>query len=167
MMSQMTMRLILATLLVHVACAQTSGSWSKLEFLLGNWTGAAGDKDTQIGAGEGAFSFQADLNQKIIVRKNSARYTTGVTHDDLMIIYLDAPDSTPRAIYFDSEGHIIRYNLTFPSANRAVFESEAGVPGPRYRLTYWLEGASLNGKFEIGSSPSDYKPYMSWTSRKR
>jgi hypothetical protein len=26
------------------------------------------------------------------------------------VIYLDAPDDTPRAIYFDSEGHVIRYH---------------------------------------------------------
>ena len=31
----------------------------------------------------------------------------------------------PCSIYFDTESHIIRYNLTFPSANKAIFESDA------------------------------------------
>ncbi|HUA60694.1 MAG TPA: hypothetical protein VML19_18160, partial [Verrucomicrobiae bacterium] len=108
-----------------------------------------------------------ELNRKIVVRRNNASYDSGVQHDDLMIIYLDSPASTPRAIYFDSEGHIIRYNLAFPSPNRVVFESEASQPGPRYRLTYWLDGAVLNGSFELATSPGEYKPYMRWTSRRR
>jgi len=159
--------LILAALLVSAAGAQDSPAWSKLEFLLGNWTGVAGEHDTQLGAGQGAFSFQPELNRKIVVRRNNASYDSGVQHDDLMIIYLDSPASTPRAIYFDSEGHIIRYNLAFPSPNRVVFESEASQPGPRYRLTYWLDGAVLNGSFELATSPGEYKPYMRWTSRRR
>ena len=141
-------------------------AWKKLEFLLGNWTGAAGEKDTQIGAGQGAFSFEPQLNQKIIVRRNFAAYDSGARHDDLMVIYLDAPDDTPRAIYFDTEGHIIRYNLAFPAAGTVVFESDGAQPGPRYRLTYWLESGVLKGKFEIAPPGAEYKTYMSWTSKK-
>jgi hypothetical protein len=40
-----------------------------------------------------------------------------------------------------------------------VFESE-GVP--KYRLTYWLDHRSLNGRFEIGD-----KTYMSWTAKRK
>ena len=157
---------ILALLTLASAQAQATDAWQKLDFLLGKWTGVAGEKDTPLGAGQGAYSFEPELARKIIVRRNNATYNSGVQHDDLMIIYLDAP-SAPRAIYFDSEGHVIRYNLAFPSANRAVFESDAALPGPRYRLTYWLEGAQLNGKFEVAPPASDYKTYMSWTSKKR
>ena len=163
----MKLRWMVAALWIPVACAQSASSWSKLEFLLGNWTGTAGEKDTQMGAGQGAFSFQPELSRKIIVRRNNASYDSGVQHDDLMIIYMDPPDSPPRAIYFDSEGHVIRYNLAFPAPNRVVFESDGTQPGPRYRLTYWLEGASLNGTFELAMSPGQYKSYMSWTSKKR
>jgi len=163
----MKLRLIIAALLVPMACAQTSDAWNKLQFLVGNWTGMAGAKDTQAGAGQGDFSFQPELKQKIVVRRNSANYASGATHDDLMIIYFDPPDSAPRAIYFDSEGHVIRYNLAFPSANRVVFESDGSQPGPRYRLTYWLEGASLNGTFEIAAAPGEYKNYLRWTSKRR
>jgi hypothetical protein len=165
----MKIRLALFALLTTVpfAHAQTNDAWKKLEFLLGNWIGMAGEKDTPQGAGQGSFSFEAQLNRKIVVRRNNASYDSGAQHDDLMVIYLDAPNDTPRAIYFDSEGHVIRYNLTFPSATRAVFESDGSQPGPKYRLTYWMDARILNGKFEVAPPSSEYKTYLSWTSKKQ
>lgn len=147
--------------------AQTNDPWKKLDFLLGEWTGVAGEKDTPLGAGQGDFSFKPELQQKIIMRRNNARYDSGARHDDLMIIYLDAPNEAPRAIYFDTEGHVIRYAVTFPSPNRVVFESDGTQSGPKYRLTYWSQGASLNGRFEVSATSGEYKTYMSWTSKRR
>src|SRR5262249_14198490 len=141
----------LATCLAH---AETSESWKKLEFLIGKWIGVAGANDTPNGAAQGAFSFEPQLSGKILVRKNNATYTSGERHDDLMIIYVDPPKDTARAIYFDTEGHVIRYDIAFPSANRVIFESDTSQPGPRFRLTYWLAGASLNGSFEVASPGS-------------
>lgn len=141
-----------------------TAAWKRFEFLLGKWTGAAGEKDTQIGAGRGTFSYELQLDGKIIVRHNHATYDSGVRHDDLMVLYLDS--EKPRAIYFDSEGHVIRYNVTLPSANMVVFESDGAQPGPRYRLSQWLEKESLNGKFEIAPPGAGYRVYMSWTSKK-
>jgi hypothetical protein len=142
-----------------------TAAWKKLEFLLGKWTGVAGEKDTQIGAGQGAFSYELALDNKVIVRHNNASYDSGVHHDDLLIIYLEK--DAPQAIYFDSEGHVIRYNLTFPSPNRVIFESDGTQPGPKYRLSHWLEKGSLNGRFEIAPPGAEYKTYMSWTSTRR
>jgi hypothetical protein len=163
------MRLMVLALMTAFSAlhAQTSDAWKKLDFVLGEWTGVAGEKDTPLGAGQGAYSFKAELKDKIIVRRNVARYDSGVQHDDLMVIYLDAPNDTPRAIYFDTEGHVIRYNLTFPEAKRAVFESDGSQPGPKYRLTYWMEGASLNGQFEVAAPGKEYQSYMKWTSVKK
>ena len=141
-------------------------AWKKLEFLLGKWTGTAGEKDTPLGAGQGGFSFEPELNQKIIIRHNRAAYHSGVPHDDLMVIYLDAPNDMPRAIYFDTEGHVSRYNLTFPAPNRATFESDGTQAGPRYRLSYRLNGRALDGKFEVAPPGAEYKTYMSWTAKK-
>jgi len=163
------MRLTLLAFLTAFSAlhAQTSDPWKKMDFLLGDWTGAAGEKDTPLGAGQGSFSFKPELKQKIIVRRNNAQYDSGAQHDDLMVIYLDAPNDTPRAIYFDTEGHVIRYGLTFPSPNRVVFESDGSQPGPKYRLTYWMEAGSLNGRFEVAAPAKEYQTYMSWTSKKR
>ena len=163
------MRVTLIALLTAFSAlhAQPNDPWKKLDFLLGDWTGAAGEKDTPLGAGQGAFSFKPELQQKIVVRRNNAQYDSGAQHDDLMVIYLDAPNDTPRAIYFDTEGHVIHYALSFPSPNRAVFESDGSQPGPRYRLSYWIEAGTLNGRFEVAAPSSEYKTYMSWTSKKR
>jgi len=145
----------------------TGSAWKKVEFLLGNWIGEGGAKDTDLEAGQGAFSFELQLNRKIMVRRNHAGYDSGVQHDDLMVIYLEEPNDTPRAIYFDTEGHVIRYNLTFPSANAVTFASEGASPGPRYRLSYRLdERGSLKGKFEIAPPGAEYKTYLSWSARK-
>ncbi len=162
-------RLMLSAVLLSMlpVGAQTAGaSWKKLEFLLGKWTGIAGEKDTPLGAGQGGFSFEPQLNGKIMVRHNHAGYNSGERHDDLMVIYLDAPKDSPRAIYFDSEGHVIRYNLTFPSADRVVFESDGTQPGPRFRLSYWMQDTVLNGKFEVAPPGADYKSYMNWTAKR-
>ena len=162
---------ILWIMLLTAVCARdqtagnTSAAWKKLEFLLGNWTGVAGETPAGLGDGQGSYSFEADLNRKIMVRRSRSEYTSGVRHDDLMVIYFDAPKDTPRAIYFDSEGHVIRYNATFPAANVVIFESEKTLEGPRYRLKYWREGAALNGQFEIAEAGSKYKTYLTWTSR--
>src|SRR5579872_5730122 len=118
----MRMRFALLLLMASLSGlrAQENDAWTKLEFLLGQWTGIAGEKDTPLGAGQGSFSFQPELNRKIVVRRNNATYDSGASHDDLMVIYLDAPGDTPRAIDFDTEGHVIRYNVAFPSPNRVV-----------------------------------------------
>ena len=61
---------------------------------------------------------------------------------------------------------MIRYNLSFPGPDNVVFESDGTQPGPRYRLTYRLDGGVLKGKFEVGSPGGEYKPYLSWSSKK-
>jgi hypothetical protein len=107
-----------------------------------------------------------ELNGKIIVRRNQAAYDSGARHEDLMVIYLDAPNDSPRAIYFDAEGHVIRYALTFPAPNSVTFQSDAQEPGPRYRLSYRKNGSTLDGKFEVAPPGADYKTYLSWTAKK-
>jgi hypothetical protein len=136
---------------------QEDAAWKKLDFLVGKWVGVAGPNETPLGAGQGAFSFQPELNRKILVRRNEARYESGASHDDLMVIYLEGG---LRAIYFDSEGHTIHYRVSFPAADSAVFESEARQ-SPTYRLSYWMEKGVLQGKFEVGG-----KTYMTWGARR-
>ena len=139
--------------------------WTKLDFLVGKWVGVAGDKDTPLGAGQGGFSFQLDLDKKVIIRRNHAEYEKGVRHEDLMVIYMEG---SPRAIYFDSEGHTIRYNLTIPAKDQVVFDSDGTQPGPKYRLTYRIENSVLKGTFEVEAPGSaEFKSYMNWNSTKR
>lgn len=145
--------------------AQDGGAdWKQFDFLLGKWVGTASAKETPLGPGQGGFSFDLELSKKIIVRRNHAAYDSGVQHDDLLVIYTEG---APRAIYFDSEGHVIRYNITAPAKDSVVFESDGTQPGPKYRLSYWMEAGVLKGKFEVAPpGASEYKTYMSWGSQR-
>ena len=149
----------------RAAHAQNAAVWDRLQMLIGTWPSAG---DTQLGDGEGSASFTRELDGHIVVRRSYAAYKTGpqagTRHDDLMVIYRDAPDAPPRAIYFDSEGHVIRYAVTAPDDSSIVFESDGAEPGPRYRLSYVRKGPALGGKFEIAMPGGDFKTYLSWTS---
>jgi hypothetical protein len=157
---------LLLVLSIGLASAQTpqkkADPLQPFGFLLGKWNGTGGG---QPGSGMGAFSYDAELDGHILVRHNYAECNgTNLRHDDLLIVYLE---DSPRAIYFDSEGHVIRYRVTIPSAGSVVFESDGSQPGPRYRLSYVLKGAGLEGMFEIAESASAaYKKYLSWTAKK-
>jgi hypothetical protein len=164
-MRQLLGAALLAAAFAGAQTADQKSPWKDLQFLLGKWTASGGG---QPGTGQGAFSFQAELNNSIIVRHNFAEYASGspaiARHDDLMIVYLEG---APRAIYFDSEGHVIRYAVKIPGPDAVVFESDGTQPGPRFRLSYKLEGQSLNGKFEMAEpGKTEFKPYLSWSSVK-
>jgi len=160
---------VLAGVLVSgVGRAQGASPWDRLKFLVGSWhaTGA-----NQLGSAEGAASFTEELDGHVIVRHSSADYTSGpeagTHHKDLLVIYPDAAGGAPRAIYFDSEGHVIRYTVAVPDANSAVFQSDPSDPGPRYRLSYARAGNTLKGVFEIAANGVDYKTYLTWTTLKQ
>jgi hypothetical protein len=145
---------------------QSVSFWDRLQFLLGTWDAKGG---TQLGSAEGSTSFTRELNGHVIVRRNFAAYSSGpeagTRHDDLLVIYEETPKAGPHAIYFDSEGHVIRYAVT-ASENAAVFQSEA-APGPKFRLTYTRQSDTLNGKFETALPGDEFKTYLSWASVKR
>lgn len=144
--------------------------WSRLEFLVGDWTGVGTGAP---GEGTGGTVFAFELGGKILVRKNWAKYppkpgeSVGPSHEDLMIIYPAA--GAFRAVYFDNEGHVINYSVSFPGqANAAVLETEAGQPGPRYRLTYELAASgALENVFWIAPPGGDFKAYVQGTLKKK
>src|SRR6266849_4941025 len=87
--------------------------WSSLRFLIGEWVGEGGGGP---GQGTGVFSFQPDLDGKILVRKNHSEYPAtkdrpAFSHDDLMIVYPETAGAPLRAVYFDTEGHVIQYAI--------------------------------------------------------
>jgi len=77
--------LVLIATLVFSVSAQNAPD-NRLDFLFGKWVGAAGEKNTPL--------FEAPLNRKIIVRHNHAEYNSGAQHDDLMVIYFDAANTS-------------------------------------------------------------------------
>ena len=80
-----------------------------------------------------------------------------------MVIFREG--AAERAIYWDSEGHIIHYALAEPAAGRVVFESDDAA-GPKYRITYRQTSAGLEGEFALAPDRQTFKPYLTWTAHK-
>lgn len=145
--------LVLVIAMCVGASAADQPGWGPVEPLLGDWTGEGGGGP---GQGTGWFSFKPDLQGRVVVRKNHSEYPASkeraaAVHDDLMVVYREAQDTAFHAIYFDSEGHTIRYEVQ-PGANgrEVAFVSAAEPAAPRYRLTYTrVESDRLKIKFEI------------------
>jgi len=159
------MRLLLALFLFLTPLS--AADWGPLDFLIGKWTGEGSGGPGQSG---GSFTFLPDLQNKILVRKSFAAYPPangkpGFRHDDLLIVYRDDAHEL-RAIYFDSEEHTIPYGVK-AAPGGVVFESAAGSPGPRYRMTYTAAGtARARFKFEIAPPGKDFATYIEANLRK-
>ena len=144
---------------------QKENDWRQWHFLLGEWTG---EGNSSMGKGSGGFSFDFDLQKRIIARKNHSFFPAtkdkpAYSHDDLMIIYKDDENKT-RAIYFDNEGHVINYKVGFSDdQNSVTFISDIIPNSPRYKLTYTKTGENtLNLKFEIApaNQPGGFTTYI-------
>lgn len=138
--------------------------WADWQPFLGAWEGAGGGGP---GQGSGGFTFTTELQGAVLVRHNYAQYPAtkdkpAYRHDDLMVIYPDASGKKTRADYWDNEGHVIHYVVEFTD-HQLVMVSDAGQPGPRYRLTYVKTGDNdLKLTFEIAppEAPEKFKIYI-------
>jgi hypothetical protein len=81
-----------------------------------------------------------------------------------MVVYKDSENAPPRAIYFDSEGHVIHYSVTISPDHKTIeFVSEALPSSPRYRLTYLMSGSdALTLKFDVAppGKPDSFSTYI-------
>ena len=145
---------------------ESAKALASFEYLIGDWVGEGGG---QPGQGSGGFTFLPDLQNHILVRKNHAAYAAtkdrpAFTHDDLMVVYQDSDDAPSRAVYFDSEGHVIHYSVTVSADHKTVeFVSETLPSSPRYRLTYFMTGGdALTLRFEIAppGKPDSFSTYI-------
>jgi len=141
-------------------------SWASFEYLIGDWVG---EGEGQPGQGTGGFTFLPDLQNHILVRKSYAAYPatkdrSAFRHDDLIVVYKDSESLPPRAVYFDSEGHVIHYSVTASADHKTIeFVSEVLPSNPRYRLTYFMTGGdALTLKFEIAppGRPDSFSTYI-------
>jgi hypothetical protein len=126
--------------------------WSAFQFLLGNWTGEGSGNP---GQGTGRFTFSLDLDNHIMIRNSQSDYPEtkehpAFSHRDKMIVFQES-GSSPHAMYFDNEGHTIRYSIDVSVDRKSItFISDSIVAGPRFKLTYAsLAGESLLIMFEI------------------
>jgi hypothetical protein len=140
--------------------------WAPLRFLVGRWTGVGSGKPGE--AISGAASFELRLDGSVMVRDNRAEYAAKepgqppVVHEDLMVIYKDPGSGTFRADYFDNEGHVIHYGVSFPpSGDGAAFETDPGGKGPRFRLVYEAAaGGGLTVDFLMAPPGGEFKSYV-------
>jgi len=162
----------LASGLVFAQAAKVPDNWARLSFLAGEWEGVGTGAP---GEAIGGTSFAFDLDKKILVRKNWAKYPpqpgekTGLFHQDLMIIYRSPGESSFRAIYFDNEDHVINYLVSFPEKpNAAVFETDPAQKGPLFRLTYELRAdGTLANVFLIAGPGEGFKVYAQGVLKKK
>jgi hypothetical protein len=148
------------------AQARFTGDWTDLEFLLGEWTWVGVG---QPGQAKGVCTFRPELDGTVLMRKTHLDYAAtkeraGFAHDDLLYVYHDPEDTSLRAIFFDGEGHVIRYRVTVASGGDSVeFLSDAAPAGTRCRLTYRTAGAdSVTEQFAIAPAgkPNDFSTYV-------
>ncbi len=150
------------------ALAARDAAWQPFEYLEGEWVGEGGG---QPGRASGGSLFRFDLDGRVLVRTNRADYPAtkdrpAFSHSDLMIVYREPADGPFRAIYFDSEGHVIRYAVN-AAADSLQFVSES-APGPRYRMTYRRTGAdALSFRFEVAPPGQDFRTYLEAKLRKK
>jgi hypothetical protein len=166
-------RLLLLCLLCSIAWGQPD-RWKELRFLVGEWTGEGGG--TYTGAGAGSYTFLPELDGKILVRRNSSDYPAAngrpaIHHEDVMTVYREGETQAPQAIYFDNEGHVIRYAIEAdPAGKQARFVSAPQAGQPRYRLTYRETGKDrVAGLFEVAppGKPDSFTTYIEWTARRK
>jgi len=144
---------------------QTNTTMDNWNFLIGEWVGEGSGKP---GQGEGKFSFQTELDGKILVRKNHTVFpetdnSKEMIHDDLLIVYMESAGATQEAIYFDNEGNTIKYKASF-SGGSIILTSDIIPNTPRFRLTYILtDNKTVLTTFEIASpgTPDDFRMYIS------
>jgi hypothetical protein len=160
--------MFLAIILTTTCFGQGVPSWDQWSFLIGEWQGEGGG---QPGQGGGTFTFFHDLDHHILVRKSHSEYPASgdkpaIVHDDLMIVYPESPGSQMKAVYFDNEGHVINYSVTFPEG-AIVLTSQKTENMPVFRLTYTsLDKETVDTNFEMSRDGEHFMTYVRGKSRK-
>ena len=102
--------------------AQTAPSYNpfqSLSFLEGTW-----DAKTNGSSGvdaNGKYTFTMELRNHVMARhmvsKDSCKGPENYdcNHNDLLYFYPDGPEHSLEAIYFDNEGHVIKYSVSTPT----------------------------------------------------
>ena len=148
-------------------------NWDGLRPLLGKWVAEGGGQPGLASAG--GFSFDFDLQGRVLVRRNYSEYpATGgkpaSRHDDLMVIYQE-PDKRMRAVYFDNEGHVIYYSVLLSEDKRTItLLSDPIATAPRFRFIYnLLKDDSLGMEFDIAppGKPDSFSKYVEGKARRQ
>jgi hypothetical protein len=146
--------------------------WLGVRFLVGSWESKTTGGIAQAKASAG-YAFRLELREHILARHSrsgacNAPDDFDCQHSDLLYLYPNPNGSALQAIFFDNEGHVIRYDVSTPAPNSVVFISDPAQPGPQYRLSYELVSGVLSGKFELKMpGQADFVSYLEWSGKKR
>ncbi len=146
---------------VPCLCQQTP-NWDKWTFLIGDWKG---EGSGQPGVGGGFFSFNMGLDQKVLIRKSNSEYPAiggrpKISHEDLMVVYQANSLDPMKAIYFDNEGHVINYSISYTDRS-IILSSEKLENTPVFRLTYTImEKDTFHTNFEMSTDGIHFKSYI-------
>ena len=164
------LRILIVLLAVCAWGQQSADRWKDFRFLIGDWKGEGGGAST--GPGAGAYTFLPELDGKILVRRSSSDYAgnPATHHEDVMTVYRESEAESPRAVYFDNEGHVIHYRIEVDAAAKTVRFISLPRPGePRYRLTYRETAKDVvAGLFEVAppGNPEKFTKYLEWAARR-
>jgi hypothetical protein len=143
----------------------------RLSYLVGHWrdTARTGEPGTSTGGEE---TWRLALDGQILVREAWCEYPTAAErpafrHEDLLVVFVDS-DSEVRAIFWDNQGHLIRYREVHadPDGKGVGFVSAPSTPGPRQWLQYRFgEPDQLSAVFSVhGPGAPGFMPYLRWAS---
>lgn len=145
--------------------------WEPWRFLIGKWRG---NGKGAAGEGPGEFTFNTDLDGKVLVTTNVQEF--GATKEreafkyrSLMVIFLEG--LRPRANFYDNEGHVINYSVVFTDKPKKVtFVSDVVAGTPRFRFSYTeVSSDELKADFDIASpdAPDKYTKHVEGTVRRQ
>jgi hypothetical protein len=163
--------LFVATLGLRAQSAPTKDPFQSLSFLQGTWeaktSGSSGVNSI------GKYSFELELRKHIMARQAVSNESCkgpesfDCSHSDLLYIFPGGPDQALQAIYFDNEGHVIKYQVSTPTPTTAVFLSDGSQPGPQFQLVYERKGDVMSGKFQMRMpGQNEWKSYLEWSGQK-
>lgn len=167
----MRTKLLLAAALLSIVAlchAQQNQKWEKWGWLMGAWKGEGSGKP---GQGAGSFAFSFDLNSQVIVRRSHTEFPEvkgkpATTHDDLLIVYSDPAGGAEKAVYFDNEGHVINYTVSFID-NSIILTSEKTENTPVFRLTYSpVDKQTVDVNFDMSQDGKNFVTYLEGKSKR-
>jgi hypothetical protein len=163
--------IFLSALALSAQSAPAKDPFSSLAFLEGTW-----DAKTNGSSGVdsiGKYSFELELRKHVLARQNVSKESCkgpdsfDCDHSDLLYIYPAGVGGSLQAIYFDNEGHVIKYVVSTPTPTTAVFLSDGSQPGPQFQLVYERKGDVLLGKFQMRMpGQTEWKSYLEWSGPK-